>query len=129
MTLSIGGDRQLSLPTDGFVAETIPETGDELVLGVRPEHFVAGAPADGDHPTFDVTIALEERLGRETILYADSTQLKPILGEQPHIIVQQNVQATFSTGDRTRLSFDPASVIVFRGDGGAIRWGPQTGRR
>jgi multiple sugar transport system ATP-binding protein len=121
--LRLDDAQRLALPTASFVPDTVPAPGASVSIGIRPENWRVGDDGhDGQWPSFDVTIALEERLGRETILHADCATLKPTLADQPHITVQRDVQAAFMPGDRTRLSFDTDSLIVFREDGQAVRW-------
>ena len=122
VVLAIGGDRRLSLPATSFHM-SIPKAGDTLVAGVRPEFMQLERDAGArSGPVFDAEIVLEERLGRETVLYARSPQIAPIAQDQNYIIIHRNVQSEFTAGEQTKITFDPKSVVVFASDGTAIRW-------
>ncbi len=122
VVLAMGGDRGLALAAASFHAAA-PKVGDTVVVGVRPE-FMLLKRDPGTHagPIFDAEIVLEERLGRETVLYARSPQLVPIARDQTYIVIHRNVQSEFVAGARTEITFDPNSVVVFAPDGAAIRW-------
>ncbi|WP_180899764.1 ABC transporter ATP-binding protein [Martelella soudanensis] len=122
-TITVAGGISFDLPNSGFAADTGLKAADTVSFGIRPEDFlIADEEPNSAGPAFDVNIALEERLGRETVLYADGKQLRPDEIEQPHITIHRNVQSGFRPGDSARVAFNPNVATVFAADGRAIRW-------
>ncbi len=120
--IAFGHDHQIEFAASTFHAD-LPVTGARLTAGVRPEHFwLDRHPQQHEGACFDCEIVLEERLGRETVLYARSARLQPEGTEQPYIVIHRNVQSEFAPGEHAQVGFDPAAVCLFAEDGKAIRW-------
>ena len=121
VVLDIGGER-VSLPASSFLAG-VPEIGQVLVAGIRPEHFfLVRGDTSPSCPRFGCEIMLEERLGRETVLHARSDRLVPNTEDQHYIVIHRNVQSELTAGEHVEIGFDPASACIFAGSGHAIRW-------
>ncbi|MCQ0986783.1 ABC transporter ATP-binding protein [Jiella marina] len=82
-------------------------------IGVRPHRLELGR----EHPAgFDATISLSEVTGSETYIHAK-------LGETAIVALVHGVRRV-EEGDEVHLSFDPADVLVFDADGGAVHAAP-----
>lgn len=120
--VTFGSDHHVDFAASSFHAD-LPVNGARLTAGVRPEHFwLDRNSGQNDGAYFDCEIVLEERLGRETVLYVQSARLQPVGTEQHYIVIHRNVQSEFAPGEHAQVGFDPTSVCVFAEDGKAIRW-------
>jgi multiple sugar transport system ATP-binding protein len=79
-------------------------------LGIRPEHLRTAKEGDG----WPGTVSVAEHLGSDTFLYVDAGKLGMLTAR---CIGEFNLK----TGDRVRLSPDPARLHRFDKDGAAIR--------
>ncbi len=80
-------------------------------IGVRPEHLRASSDGDG----WPGVVTLVEHLGSDTFLSVD------LAGHGSVMVRQQGVQGPQTqTGDRIRLTPEPARIHRFDGDGRAI---------
>ncbi len=87
--------------------------GDEVTLGMRPEHLLAGL-RDGA-PTLEMEVYVAEPLGGETILYGH-------VGDRQTLVVKVMGSANVQTGRRVTVSpipemchlFDTAGVALIR---------------
>ncbi len=122
VSVAFGQDHSIAFAASAFRAD-VPEPGARLTAGIRPEHFwLERSAGQREGACFDAEIVLEERLGRETVLYARSARLQPIGTEQHYIVVHRNVQSEFVPGDHVQIGFEPTSVCLFAEDGRAIHW-------
>jgi lactose/L-arabinose transport system ATP-binding protein len=80
-------------------AVTLPSEGSDVIIGMRPEHFVVG---EGDTLTVDLT----EALGGVSYAY-----LTADTGEK--IIVEERGDIRSDEGDRIGLTIDPSRIMVF----------------
>ncbi|WP_174804498.1 ABC transporter ATP-binding protein [Martelella limonii] len=124
LRVATGDGSSFVLPAASLVDDAKLQVGSPVSIGLRPEHFhIANNLADG--PVYNVRIVLEERLGRETVLYADSDAVHPDQPDQPHITIHRNVQSYFKPGDKAPITFSPEKVVLFDADGRALRWPAQ----
>ncbi len=98
------GDARLILPVTGA------EVGQDVTLGVRPEHF-GPAGAGGADITIDVDVA--EHLGTTSYVYA-RTQGEPL-------IIEREESRNESGTDRLTVSIDPAKAYLFDKQGLRLR--------
>ncbi|RVH78022.1 TOBE domain-containing protein, partial [Sinorhizobium medicae] len=80
-----------------------------VTIGLRPEHFNEAGPA-----VLDLTIDMLEHLGGETFAYARH-------GNGALIVVETKNGRGLKAGDRLAARFDPASALVFDGEGKRLR--------
>lgn len=92
----------------GTVADVPMPPGPEVVLGVRPEHFVVSP--DGDT---ELSVEIVETLGSQTFVYGS-------VGRVQRLSVGIDPALRPAAGDRLRLKADPRSLHFFS---------PETGRR
>ena len=83
--------------------------GDELVAGLRPEHFDKGGAAG-----LSVTAEIVEHLGGETFVYARG-------GGREVLTVGLRDERGYKSGDRFDAEFDPAKLLFFDTSGHRIR--------
>jgi multiple sugar transport system ATP-binding protein len=74
------GKLQVKLPRAGEIGMMLrhdpPETGSEVVLGIRPEHLLLGEPGEAG---ISGKASLVERLGAETVIHVDAELAEPIV--------------------------------------------------
>jgi lactose/L-arabinose transport system ATP-binding protein len=86
-----------------------PKNGQQLVAGLRPEHFGAGGSAK-----LSVTAEIVEHLGGETFVYAGG-------GGREVLTIGLRDERSYRSGDRFNAAFDPAKLLFFDADGQRIR--------
>ncbi len=96
------GGTEIALP---FAMPCAP--GDEVTLGVRPEHIDVAQAGAAD---LDVVVDLSEQLGGETYFYATPEGL-------PQLTVHQLGQRPLARGQALGLRLRSEQVHVFRADG------------
>ena len=99
----VAGQRQL--PLDGYAFAGNASPGQEVVLGVRPEHLetAEAAASPAAWPGFKIDIV--EPMGADTVIWCSD-------GAET-IQVRQNSNRKSAPGERLALQFDPAQVSVF----------------
>jgi multiple sugar transport system ATP-binding protein len=109
-----GGLTRVALPGGGDIG--IPSQGARLekdqpvVLGIRPEHLKMGNHAEGG---VHGRVRLLERLGAETILYAD------VAGGEP-LVVRTDGLTPERPGEEVRIGVSAISCHIFSPDGRAL---------
>jgi multiple sugar transport system ATP-binding protein len=101
----------LTLP-QSWSSALIPYLGQEITLGVRPEHFSVSAPGP---QTLPVEVALVEALGHETYL---SCILEGETTDRPYLQARTSSQQLVQRGDRIGLAIDPQQVHLFEAQSG-----------
>jgi multiple sugar transport system ATP-binding protein len=84
--------------------------GQELTLGVRPEHMEIGQ--QGSH-AITREVVLVERLGEQTYVHLDEPAGQPLVAKAPG-------DARITRGERLRVAIAPACAYLFDGDGVAL---------
>jgi lactose/L-arabinose transport system ATP-binding protein len=83
------------------------QPGDQVSVGIRPEHFVDAASASA---TLSARAQVVEQLGGVSYVYAK--------GEHgAEITVQQKGHSAMDTGSEVRFGVDPATTLLFDKDG------------
>ncbi|MCI0435431.1 MAG: sn-glycerol-3-phosphate ABC transporter ATP-binding protein UgpC [Gemmatimonadetes bacterium] len=96
-------------PAMSVAVETPPPAGDEVVLGIRPEHLV---PAGADFADLTVQVDVVEPIGAETLVYG------PAAG---------GGRVAVRIAGPTRIGIDDS--LCLRADSSALHWfDPSTGR-
>ena len=119
-TLKVGGMTPFLVPRD--TSTRVPAVGTKVSFGVRPEDFRVGSEIAEGAQRFPARVGVEERLGREIVLYVRSDVLHADGEGNPFITIQKNVQTAFSAGAEIEIGFDTERIMVFDTDGLAIRW-------
>jgi lactose/L-arabinose transport system ATP-binding protein len=83
--------------------------GQEVTVGIRPEHFRSGGQAK-----LDLAVEMVEHLGAETYAYARSTASEALT-------VATRNDRTIRAGDRVAATFDPVHALIFDGNGRRLR--------
>jgi lactose/L-arabinose transport system ATP-binding protein len=96
----------LVLPLPKLAA--LPAAGARLSVGIRPEHL-----DEGQGVALEVTADVVEHLGSTTYVHA-----RLATGET---IVAEKRRSSARVGDKVRLTFDPAHLRYFDGDGRRLR--------
>ena len=104
VTVELAGGLQVSVPTG---SNSSAKTGDQMTLGVRPEHLAVGA--HNSVPTIDLDVYVTEPLGGETILYGH-------VGESQTLVVKAPGDAPVAKGTRVPVQIAPASCHLFDAD-------------
>jgi multiple sugar transport system ATP-binding protein len=100
----LSGDRRLALSAYQFA--TAPSAGQEVVLGVRPEHL--GIASNGTWPGFKVDIV--EPMGADTIIWCSD----PVGSVQ----VRTTGSRRATPGESLTLDVDPTQVSLFSAETG-----------
>lgn len=103
-----GGKLELELEGNPVISVNCATTvGKPVIVGLRPEHLMSGAPEDG----IKLTITTMESTGSSTFLE---------LGALAPIAMVRQGRDGLAVGDALSISIDPANVHLFD---------PQTGQR
>ncbi|WP_244627267.1 TOBE domain-containing protein [Microvirga tunisiensis] len=100
----LAGDRRLSLSAYQFA--TAPSAGQEVVLGVRPEHFEIAS--NGTWPGFKVDIV--EPMGADTVIWCSDPA--------GSVQVRTTGSRRAARGESLTLHVDPAQVSLFSAETG-----------
>ena len=103
-------------------AETsTPQPGEEVTVGVRPEAF---DDAQGSGWPLTGTVAVTESLGRDTLLYLDTGELRAFESEshEGYFAVHRTRQIDARHGDHLALSINPEQVYLFDSQDSTLAW-------
>jgi lactose/L-arabinose transport system ATP-binding protein len=108
---SLGGGR-LRLVQQNAAEITLPVAqslvpGEEVVVGIRPEHFVEAGQGNCD---LALAVDVAEHLGATSYLYANTKAGEPV-------VVQHGTARAAHAGDRITVSIPAAQAFVFSTDG------------
>ncbi|MEM6763252.1 MAG: TOBE domain-containing protein, partial [Pseudomonadota bacterium] len=88
--------------------------GTRVTLGVRPEHFAKGGPAE-----LQLRVDVVEHLGAASFIYAEPLSGKASSAtDEPPIIVESRDARSVREGEAFNAPFDPADAIVFETQSG-----------
>jgi multiple sugar transport system ATP-binding protein len=111
---SVGGSRVLISPKAH--AALRPFAGHEVLLGLRPEDFVAGEDVrDGKHATIHATVTRTESLGSELLVYFS---LNGVATSRP-LTVRLDRRAAVQQGTPARIGVDLERLYFFDPESGA----------
>lgn len=88
------------------------KVGDNLSLGIRPEHLL---PCDQSNVCIKGTVKVVEQLGNETQIYLEMPPIKQTL------VYRQNDIVLVQEGDEMAVGINPNRCHLFREDGTACR--------
>jgi multiple sugar transport system ATP-binding protein len=118
-----GGDGGVFLPLGGSggvigwgPGEVAARSGDEVTLGVRPQHIGVGAAGEG----VPAVVRLVEALGSETIVHTDLPDGRPLLAVLPG-------QHRLSPGEAIGLRIDREKTHLFGAEGERLGGGRALG--
>jgi multiple sugar transport system ATP-binding protein len=97
-------------PRMNFIGNEMARHYGAATIGIRPEHLRATRDGDG----WQGMVSVAEHLGSDTFLHVDA----PEVGR---LTARSVGELGLTTGDRVRLSPDPARIHRFDADGRAIR--------
>ena len=100
MTLEVPGGDRLTLAAGGLPAES----GREITLGIRPEHFRLAGDGDG---VLHQTVTLIEHLGADTLVHGQFGS-----GNMDLTIRLPGI-STVKVGERVRLAVEPEHLHLF----------------
>ena len=100
----VSGKRRL--PLSGYEFTDRPSSGQEIVLGVRPEHLETGE--GGTWPGFQIDIV--EPMGADTVIWCSD--------EKDTIQVRTSGNRKITPGERLALGIDPTQVSLFAAESG-----------
>ena len=103
MRIMLPGSREIAVPMKGDRLEKDAE----VVLGIRPEHLLLGEPGDA---RIAATVRHIERLGAETIIYADA-------GLEEPMALRRDGLSGVKTGERVELGLNAGHCHLFAPDG------------
>jgi multiple sugar transport system ATP-binding protein len=101
--IMLPGSREIAVPLKGDRLEKDAE----VVLGIRPEHLLLGEPGDA---RIAATVRHIERLGAETIIYADA-------GLEEPMALRRDGLSGVKTGERVELGLNAGHCHLFAPDG------------
>ncbi|MGE9551943.1 ABC transporter ATP-binding protein [Erwinia amylovora] len=112
------GAVQLAVPELGLTSLILPlqeplERGQQLTLGIRPEHFTSAEEENRDW-TFSASLSFAERLGHTNYLYLDC-------GRESLLVIEARRMEEVELGERVSLALNPAHCLVFSPDGKRVR--------
>ncbi|WP_248499675.1 ABC transporter ATP-binding protein [Tomitella gaofuii] len=118
--------------------EVTDRSGGELVLGIRPEHFVTvGAGGAGDRVTVELSVDVVEELGADAYMYGHFDGAGAVAGQGAdlpgtgavpgtgtagsahQLVARADWRTPPRRGDRVVLAFDPAETHLFSASDGA----------
>ena len=94
-----------TFPLDGYEFTGNASLTDAAWFGIRPEHMVSGAEAEGAKIKFNGQVELVEPLGSDT--------LARVSADGHTLWVRLDGQAILSPGDSIAIGFDPARANLF----------------
>jgi multiple sugar transport system ATP-binding protein len=95
-----------SLPLLGYQFSGEPSSGQDVILGVRPEHIEAGEAGDWT----DFKIDIVEPMGADTVIWCSDGQ--------ETLQVRTNGNTRAAPGERVALGLDPRQMSLFKAEGG-----------
>ncbi|MEW5291695.1 MULTISPECIES: ABC transporter ATP-binding protein [Erwinia] len=112
------GRVQLSVPELNLTSLSLPvqqplQSGQQLTLGIRPEHFAAAAGANPDD-IFSARLSYAERLGHTSYLYLDC-------GGENLLVIEARQMDEVAVGERMQLALNPAHCLLFGRQGQRVR--------
>ncbi len=106
-----GGNITLpDFPGTSFPTTVKTANGTAVTVGIRPEHFKSGGSAE-----LDLVVEIIEHLGGETYAYASTG------GGADVLTVATNNDRELKSGDSLRARFNPATTLLFDGNGQRLR--------
>jgi multiple sugar transport system ATP-binding protein len=119
-------DIEIDVPDHTF----LPEGMEQIVAGIRPEHFRAFStadPQDTTYATFDTSVDVVEWLGADLLVYfqkrvnrwpdmpvlAQDLNIEKSPGDMLDFVARLDTANPVKEGDTTRLGFDPAKLHLF----------------
>jgi multiple sugar transport system ATP-binding protein len=109
----VEGDRPLvragdfSIDVSAYPFLAAPQNGQDVILGIRPEHIYVAA--DGDSAVLNGTVKLVEPMGAHQILWVDC--------QGQRLSIHTESSASYKQGNTVRLAVDCARSSIFQGDG------------
>lgn len=120
---AVGAGVSVALPRD------LPDSSEDVVLGIRPEDLSMMGPTDADSgrtdggPTsagsvsgsgsVEIEISLIEELGSDTFVYGTTSGQDPLRIKEKPVVARLNKGGTPRRGDRMGFRIDPELVHVF----------------
>lgn len=95
------------LKLDAATRDRTPEVGEKVKVGIRPEHFIS---ANGAQHQFKAPTSVVEQLGGNSYLYLN-------VGGGVPLTVEQKGHAKVQNGEIAAVGVDPATTMLFGGDG------------
>ena len=120
---------QHALPLPESVVARLCRRKGEMIVGLRPEHFV-GAAADGEASALPVTVEITEQLGSETLVYfrvegvvsSESSAADPQAGLGGAFVARLDPRLNPGPGEKLRLAVDVSRAHFFDpADGSSLR--------
>jgi multiple sugar transport system ATP-binding protein len=111
--LSLEGDRPLvragdfSIDVSDYPFLAAPQNGQDVILGIRPEHIYVAA--DGDNAVLNGTVKLVEPMGAHQILWVDC--------QGQRLSIHTESSTSYKQGNAVRLAVDCTRSSIFQGDG------------
>jgi multiple sugar transport system ATP-binding protein len=109
VTVALEDGTQIAVTVDAAGANI----GDEVTLGVRPEHLKI-SPTAGSNALSGITLALEQ-LGEASMLYLE------VPGMRDTFVARMPALFSSKPGERSVLHFKPEHGFLFKADGSAMR--------
>lgn len=98
------------LPIKDYGFKEKPESSTEIVMGIRPEHFVIDEAATDSPLKAEITIDLVEPMGADTLIYAN------LYNKSARIRVSG--YSKLKSGDKILLGFNQEKISLFKKDTG-----------
>jgi multiple sugar transport system ATP-binding protein len=103
--LARSGDFSLDVSAYPFLAS--PQNGQDVILGIRPEHIHIAV--DGDNAVLNGVVKLVEPMGAHQILWVDC--------QGQRLSIHTESSGSYKQGDTVRLAVDCTRSSIFQGDG------------
>ncbi len=100
------GDQELHLP---YSSQTV-QLGDQLTLGVRPEHF---KQSDGDSVSFDMEVDVAEHLGGMVYIYRTY--------QKNQLIIEMEGNRPVTGGDQISVTIPAKTCYLFDNQGRTLQ--------
>ncbi|MDZ7938837.1 MAG: ABC transporter ATP-binding protein [Rhodoferax sp.] len=111
--LTVEGDRpvvrsgEFSIDVSAYPFLAAPQNGQDVILGIRPEHIHVAA--DGDNAVLTGVVKLVEPMGAHQILWVDC--------QGQRLSIHTESSASYKQGNAVRLAVDCTRSSIFQGDG------------
>jgi len=118
-SVSAPGLSVITLPT---VSDADVRIGENVSIGIRPEHLRFTSQDAVSAHTIQAKVRLIEHLGRETILYADASPLQARGSDSGtgNLTMQVNETVSIAPGESINIGFDIRDAYLFAPNGRTI---------
>ncbi len=102
----------LRIPLNDYAFTGNPTAGQQVEIGIRPEHVVLNDVSEAGFVTLQVEADIVEPMGADTVLWTK------LAGN--NLTIRTDSESTVKSGDSLSASFNPARASIFAQDGSRV---------